>query len=116
MESPSWLLAGQTGVVEYLVNRPQGVSTQYAQDHPFALPFYAELDGTGAPTTVDIAAPAGGNLPVGIATMDVDVAANADSVTPSDAVQCSPDITLAPLTLGTSVETTDGPSGLPSSV
>lgn len=113
LESPAWLLAGQTGVVEYLTGRPQGVATQYTLDHPVTLPYYAELDSASALTTATAAAPVGGNPPMGPATMDVDVAVNADTVTSSDAPQCSPDITLAPLTLGGPTETTEAPSNLP---
>jgi hypothetical protein len=45
--------------------------------------------------------------------MDVDMAANVDTVTPSDAPQCSPDITLKPLTLGAPTETMEASSNLP---
>jgi hypothetical protein len=96
LASPAWLLAGQTGVVEYLLHRPQGTATQYALTHPFIPPRFAELDNAGAPTADTPMAPTGGNPPEGPATMDVDVAANADIVTSSDNVSGGPVTTLDP--------------------
>ena len=63
MSSPAWLLAGQTGVVEYLTNRPQSAAQQYALDHPFVPPYYAELDNAPPPIPDVTMAPSGGNPP-----------------------------------------------------
>jgi hypothetical protein len=80
-DAPAWLLVGQTGMVEYLTQRPQAAVSSYDQNHPVALPFLAELDPLAAITTTSSSgaaaavAPSGGNLPEGSAPIDVDMAA-----------------------------------------
>jgi hypothetical protein len=102
-EAPGWLLVGQSGVVEYLTHRPQGTASQYTVDHPVALPYFAELDtavGVNAPVNPDATmAPPSGNPLAGLATTDVDMAANADT-DPLSGLHQGLDSALAPLTLG----------------
>ena len=69
--APSWLLVGQSGMVEFLTHRPQAVVEQYAMDNAFMPPDYDELNTTNA-------VPPCGN-PLGeSATTDEGTTANAD--------------------------------------
>lgn len=85
VDLPNWLLVGQTGVVEYLTERPQAVASQYATRHPVALPFFTELDAQStAPASLDATmAPPSDNSLGGQVAMDVGMAANADIVSSS---------------------------------
>jgi hypothetical protein len=102
--SPNWLLIGQEGTVEYLVHRPQAIASQYTNDHPASLPFYAELDVIPSATAATVTAPTGGNPLVEPATMDVDMATNADGVHLSDAAATSA-VALTSLSLEASAPT-----------
>ena len=65
LNAPGWLLAGQTGRVEYLTRRPQRAAEEYLLSHSVDIPSYLELGG-GQPATQA----SDGNLPAVPATSD----------------------------------------------
>ena len=50
LNAPGWLLAGQTGRVEYLTRRPQRAAEEYLLSHSVEIPSYLGLGG-GQPAT-----------------------------------------------------------------
>ena len=72
LSASRWLLAGKTGLVEYLTQRPQLAAEAYLLTHSIEIPSYTELEaGMLATLTND------GNPPAGPTTSDETSAANA---------------------------------------
>jgi hypothetical protein len=90
-DSPAWLLVGQTGVVEYLTQRPRDVASLYAGNHPITLPMMTELGDTTA------ASSSSGNPLGDLTTTDVDMHANVGIDPPSEAPVASFTLMPAPL-------------------
>ena len=81
LNAPGWLLAGQTGRVEYLTRRPQRAAEEYLLSHSVDIPSYLELGG-GQPATQA----SDGNPPAVPATSDDTPDANAAGDESMDAI------------------------------
>jgi len=75
MDSPSWLLVGQDGIVEFLTHRPRQIAETYALSHPVDLHSYSELESPPVPIA---AASLSGNPLAEPASMDAVMSANAE--------------------------------------
>ena len=75
MDAPSWLLAGQDGIVEYLTHRPRQAAEVYMSTHAVDLPIYMELASPPVPIA---AASLSGNLLAEPVSMDAEMSANAN--------------------------------------
>ncbi len=76
MDAPSWLLAGQDGIVEFLTHCPRRAAETYASTHTVNLPAYMEL--ASPPASIAVASLSGNPL-AEPASMDAEMSANVDS-------------------------------------